>query len=269
MTILRCPLCEAPLKQQGQSLSCDSMHQFDLAKEGYINLLPVQFKKSKQPGDSQPMVQARRRFLSSGHYQFLRDAVAQKVKQLHQANSAVIDMGCGEGYYTGAIASALEQSSCVYGFDIAKPAIRYGAKRYTDCTFCVASTKRMPVTDTCASVVTSIFAPLFEQEAQRVLQEQGFYVVVSPGPDHLKQLKALIYKEIKQHQAVAAPAGFTEYEQTLIKETLNLDGEQACDLAQMTPFAWKIQPEQWDELRSQPHFEVEAQFYISVFQKIS
>ena len=58
-----CPLCHAPLSRGDNYYSCPQRHQFDLAKEGYVNLLPVQFKRSRDPGDSAEMMQARRAFL--------------------------------------------------------------------------------------------------------------------------------------------------------------------------------------------------------------
>ena len=47
-----CPLCHQPLTQANNSFVCPGRHQFDVAKEGYVNLLPVQHKRSRDPGDS-------------------------------------------------------------------------------------------------------------------------------------------------------------------------------------------------------------------------
>ncbi|MBS3796922.1 23S rRNA (guanine(745)-N(1))-methyltransferase [Pseudoalteromonas sp. BDTF-M6] len=269
MSAYRCPLCQQPLARQGNGLSCEQGHQFDYAKEGYINLLPVQYKKSKQPGDNQDMVQARRRFLSAGHYQFLRQALAERVSALHQANTAVIDMGCGEGYYTSELANQLQHKGQVYGIDIAKPAVRYAAKRYDTCEFAVASSKQIPLKAGSASVVTSVFAPIFAQESARLLAPQGHLVVASPGPRHLAELKEIIYREVREHQQVDIPTGFTRSAEQLLSHTLTLTGEQARDLALMTPFAWKFSVEQLAALEAQPEFKVQAEFYLSEFQKSS
>lgn len=43
-------------------------HRFDRARQGYLNLLPVQHKNSRDPGDNLAMVEARRDFLNAGHY---------------------------------------------------------------------------------------------------------------------------------------------------------------------------------------------------------
>ncbi|MGB0987591.1 MAG: putative RNA methyltransferase, partial [Pseudoalteromonas spongiae] len=77
-----CPMCQTPLADDTHRLICANNHSFDKAKEGYINLLPVQNKKSKDPGDNKEMVMARRAFLARGHYNFLRDAICQQIEAL-------------------------------------------------------------------------------------------------------------------------------------------------------------------------------------------
>lgn len=105
-----CPLCHAPLAQTDKSYACPQGHRFDMAKEGYVNLLPVQHKRSRDPGDSAEMMQARRAFLDAGHYQPLRDAVAAKLAALLPAGAtSVLDIGCGEGYYTAAFAQTARE----------------------------------------------------------------------------------------------------------------------------------------------------------------
>lgn len=51
-----CPLCHQPLSREKNSYICPLRHQFDMAKEGYVNLLPVQHKRSRDPGDSAEMM---------------------------------------------------------------------------------------------------------------------------------------------------------------------------------------------------------------------
>ena len=103
-----CPLCHQSLTQTQTSYVCPLRHQFDVAKEGYVNLLPVQHKRSRDPGDSADMMQARRASLDAGHYLPLREAiVAILTEQLSKNASAILDIGCGEGYYTHAFADAV------------------------------------------------------------------------------------------------------------------------------------------------------------------
>ena len=107
-----CPLCHQPLLREKNSYICPQRHQFDMAKEGYVNLLPVQHKRSRDPGDSAEMMQARRAFLDAGHYQPLRDAIVAQLREwLDEKATAVLDIGCGEGYYTHAFADAVFELS--------------------------------------------------------------------------------------------------------------------------------------------------------------
>ena len=73
----QCPLCHQPLSQNDRTFKCEKNHQFDLAKEGYVNLMPAHHKRSKDPGDNKEMMQARRRFLEGNHYDPMRQAVVE------------------------------------------------------------------------------------------------------------------------------------------------------------------------------------------------
>lgn len=130
-----CPLCHQPLTQANNSFVCPGRHQFDVAKEGYVNLLPVQHKRSRDPGDSAEMMQARRAFLDAGHYQPLRDAIVNVLKEKSNSeDAAILDIGCGEGYYTHAFADAL--AGCTtFGLDVSKVAIKAAARRYPQVIF--------------------------------------------------------------------------------------------------------------------------------------
>lgn len=142
-----CPLCHQPLAHVNNSFICPQRHQFDVAKEGYVNLLPVQHKRSRDPGDSAEMMQARRAFLDAGHYQPLRDAIVEQLSaRLDASATSILDIGCGEGYYTHAFAGALPTAT-TYGLDVAKVAIKAAARRYPQVTFCVASSHRLPFAD--------------------------------------------------------------------------------------------------------------------------
>ncbi|MGL5243402.1 MAG: 23S rRNA (guanine(745)-N(1))-methyltransferase, partial [Kluyvera ascorbata] len=189
-----CPLCHAPLTRSGNSYLCPQHHQFDRAKEGYVNLLPVQHKRSRDPGDSAEMMQARRAFLDAGHYQPLRDAVCDKLRMI--APRQVLDIGCGEGYYTHAFAAEAQET---WGLDVSKTAVRYGAKRYPQVNFCVASSQRLPFADGCMDAVIRIYAPCNPLELKRVVKPGGWVITVTPGPRHLVELKGLIYSEVQLH----------------------------------------------------------------------
>ncbi|KAF7786303.1 23S rRNA (guanine745-N1)-methyltransferase [Pseudoalteromonas rubra] len=261
----RCPICSAPLTEQDKTLRCEHNHQFDVAKEGYVNLLPVQFKKSRQPGDNLDMVQARRNFFATEHYQFLQTHLAHTIATL--ANESVIDLGCGEGFYTQAIANTLPATSQVFGVDISKPAIRYAAKRYPQVRFSVASIKDTPFVEHQADVLLSVFAPVFADEMARLLKPEGQLLVVSPGPKHLYELKTHIYDKVRLHDAPDCPKGFTEVAQEHLEQTHKVATDVIKHLIKMTPFAWKFKESHYQALDQASHHEVTFSFLITRYQK--
>ncbi|CAK8741015.1 23S rRNA (guanine(745)-N(1))-methyltransferase [Sodalis praecaptivus] len=174
MSCFQCPLCHLPLDRHDKHYRCAGQHCFDCAKEGYVNLLPVQFKRSKDPGDAPLMMAARRVFLDAGHYQPLRDSVMASIAALTpHAGLRWLDIGCGEGYYTAALADLLTRQrpeAEVYGMDIAKNAVRSAAKRYAQVRFCVASSQRLPFADASLDGVMRIYAPSNPAELRRALR---------------------------------------------------------------------------------------------------
>ena len=129
-----CPVCREPLQLQpsGKNYACLHHHSFDLAKEGYLNLLPVQDKHSKEPGDSKLMMIARRLFLEAGFYEPMAKAVAMMIDAGNTKGQGMqlLDLGCGEGYYSRKIACFCKHGEqiALQGIDIAKFAIAAAAK---------------------------------------------------------------------------------------------------------------------------------------------
>lgn len=266
-----CPLCQQPLVLNARSWRCDRQHQFDCAKEGYVNLLPVQHKGSKQPGDSVEMMQARREFLDAGHYQPLQQRVAQRLADVLPAQPlSLLDIGCGEGYYTAAIHQQLSQRAPVqtYGLDVAKVAIRYAARRYPGIDFCVASSHRLPFADASLDAVVRIYAPCKASELARVIKSGGYLLTVTPGPRHLWQFKELIYPQAKPHEESEEQLpGFSYVEQTALDYAMSLNGKEATALLQMTPFAWRARPEVWQQLANETAFHCEADFLLTLWRR--
>ncbi|MGL6118701.1 23S rRNA (guanine(745)-N(1))-methyltransferase [Plesiomonas sp.] len=292
----QCPLCHQPLAQKtvqnSQQWCCANHHQFDCAKEGYVNLMPVQHKRSKNPGDNKEMMQARRAFLDAGYYQPLRDKVASLLVETLRADNqpqddralTLLDIGCGEGYYTSAFADALSLpqagvgqaalatdaslSTRVIGLDISKVAIRYAAKRYPQCDFCVASSQRLPFNDQSLDAVVRIYAPCNAAELARTLREGGIVITVSPAPRHLYQLKEQVYGDVVLHPCADEHLdGFTLVEDLRLSYPMMLSGSAAEALLQMTPFAWRAAESVWEYLRAQDQFACETDFAVRVHRR--
>ncbi|BAE74597.1 putative methyltransferase [Sodalis glossinidius str. 'morsitans'] len=177
MSCFQCSLCHQPLSLHDACYRCVGQHSFDLAKDGYVNLLPVQFKHSKDPGDALLMMAVRCAFLDAGHYQPLRDRVIAAVAALTpEPGLRWLDIGCGEGYYIAALVDQLKHhqpQAEVYGMDIAKNAVRSAAKRYRQVRFCVASSQRLPFVDASLDGIMRIYAPSNPAELRRTLCPGG------------------------------------------------------------------------------------------------
>ncbi|TVO35295.1 23S rRNA (guanine(745)-N(1))-methyltransferase [Vibrio algivorus] len=270
----QCPLCHQTLTETPTGFKCESNHQFDRAREGYVNLMPVQHKRSKQPGDNAEMMQARRRFLASEQYHPMREAVATLCKK-HLVNTShqLLDIGCGEGYYTHYIAQQLQQQTSAatcYGLDISKVAIRYAAKRYSNNTmqFCVASSHRLPFADNSLDAILRIYAPCDHQELQRTTTNHGLVITVTPAARHLYQLRELVYQDVRLHdESPESIVGFTLLEEQKLHYEMEMTGSEADDLLQMTPFAWKASEKTKEKLKHAPQFDCEADFILRVYRK--
>lgn len=183
----RCTKCDLPLIPEGRSLVCENRHSFDLAKEGYVNLMPTGKKLAATVGDSAAMFAARRAFFEGGYYEPLRQKLVDLVTLA--SPRTVGDIGCGEGYYLGGIAAALPEAQC-FGTDIAKDGIRMAAKRYSQVSFAVADTyAQLPLAEHRADVLINVFAPRNAREFNRILDPSGKLIVVIPAPEHLADLR--------------------------------------------------------------------------------
>ena len=139
---LLCPICGETLTKQEKSYVCPNRHSFDIARQGHVNLLPVQNKRSLNPGDTAQQVAGRRAFLDGGFYGPIRDALCALAKD-HGCTGPILDVGCGEGYYSAQLAKMLETE--LLGLDISKEAVRYAAGRYKHAAWICASAARLPV----------------------------------------------------------------------------------------------------------------------------
>tara|TARA_R110002167_G_scaffold54498_1_gene155281 strand:- start:23587 stop:24411 length:825 start_codon:yes stop_codon:yes gene_type:complete len=265
-----CPLCNLPLVGQEKLYRCENNHSFDRAKENYLNLLPVQFKHSKNPGDNKAMVNARREFLQQGYYQPLVDRLValyhEKIVLEVNKTAPILDAGCGEGFYTHQHKTS---ENTVYGVDIAKEAIKKAGKKYPQCHFSVATLSKLPFADNLFSWIVSVYAPILEQEFTRVLSNGGFLLTVTPAKQHLMQLKQHIYNEAKEHDEEKLPVEhLTLVHQESISYPMHLKtGQDTLNLLSMTPFAFKAGEQVKKTLLNMEDFTCQADFLIRLYQK--
>jgi 23S rRNA (guanine745-N1)-methyltransferase len=263
--LLACPICRAPLTRASAVLVCAQRHTFDVAREGYVNLFPAHHRQSRRPGDDERMVAARRRFLDAGHFAPLRiELVATLTRACERDIGSAVDLGCGEGYFTDAVASV---ASNTYGIDVSKAAIRAAARRYPSTTFAVASSRRLPLVDGSFDAATAILAPI-DPDVLRVLANDGVVVRVSPGPDHLRALRDLTYSQARSHRrAMTQLPGVEHVSERLVRFTFDTDRNARADLMAMTPMLHRTREDQRERALAPERLTIEAGFWIDVFRK--
>ena len=310
MSLFICPLCQSTLQPADHTWRCDgslnpkqTTHPFDVARQGYVNLLPVQQKKSKAPGDSQQSIEARKRFLNAGHYQPLNDLICQKMTALLMAKKASLkqknkpinwlDIGCGEGYYTQAMAQT--GMDMLIAADISKPAVvelartskalgrlwYQGAEEAKeDGTYAAAiyplvtSAAHLPLRAHSIDGISSIFSPILPEAFNEVLSDAGYLIIAKPDIGHLATMREALFDDVREHDSEKFLQELAPYFQLLethhVSSSLNLSAEGLADLMTMTPYAYRARSDKRQallaEVAAQP-FATEAKFVIYILQK--
>lgn len=265
---LICPICREPLLQSGGSLVCSRRHTYDIARQGYVNLLPVQQKHSLVPGDTHEMLTARRAFLNREHYAQICNDVTSAIDKYSNCCGTIIDIGCGEGYYTSKFAQKYPYTA-VIGADISKTAVKMACARSIDISWITATASHLPIADSSADIITAMFSLVCEEEFARVLRHGGIVVEVTAGTNHLIELKHIIYDNVfEQHKSPKPTQGFlNEISCELRSFKLTLDNTQLVNLLEMTPHTLRIKPEKRAELEATPELELTVEYFVRILGK--
>ena len=236
---LICPICSQRLFREEKRLVCPQGHSFDIARQGYVNLLTVQQKHSLSPGDTREQVLSRRSFLEAGFYLPISQALNQAALDCC-AQGELLDVGCGEGYYSSRLSQAMGAS--LTGLDISKEAVRCAAGKYKECTWLCATAAHIPAADESAGTLTSLFAVTLPEEFHRVLRRDGLFLQVLAAEDHLLGLKSIVYDRLipKVKDSVPRLPGFALLESRPIRFSFQVEGEQLQNLFAMTPHLFRI-----------------------------
>ena len=299
-----CPYCQSPLIVGAKTWLCDgslndkeTKHPFDVARQGYVNLLPVQNKKSKEPGDSAQSIEARHRFLSQGFYQPLQQLIAKLISAESEASTQSntqtwLDVGCGEGYYTGAIAEALATTEtnnpCLIALDISKPAVATTARvakqeqqlwyqfkadqstaKNTVIYPMVASASHLPLVDSSIDGISTIFSPILPEEFARVLKSEGRLIIAKPDAGHLQSMREALFDEVRPHDSDKFLEELTPYFNQVathqVTADLRLSADALADLMTMTPYSYRARAEKREALLAstqQQDFQTQARFVV-------
>lgn len=276
---LACPIDGEKLELSGKQLVCSNRHSYDIARQGYVHLLPVQHKRSKQPGDSKAMVLARSQFLDTGIYQ----PVAEKLNDIVQAlitgdeDTCLLDAGCGEGYYSDSLLNTLSAKTgsaklSFIGLDISKDAILQASKRNKLTSWIVGTNRQPPVMQESVDIILCMFGFFSFDGFDKILKPGGKVILVDPGPDHLRELRQLIYHEVKKTGQADLPAainsGYTELASESLQFTTKLtDREQINRLLIMTPHFYRASKEGKEAASLLTELETTVHVIYRVLQK--
>lgn len=295
LDVLRCPVCRCSLVGTGKSLVCNGevkKHNYDVAREGYVNLLPPGKGKNAHTGDDAEMIRARCRFLQTGAYDRLSDEVARLIAAgTDNRDVTVVDSGCGEGYHSRRFTRSLSECHgkgvlCA-AFDASKHGAAAGAKgafreglapregagvsfgNNSAAYFFAGNIFSLPLKDGCADAVVSMFAPIAWEENRRILKSGGLLIVAASGRDHLEEMRGVIYEDvIKKSPDVTAADGFSLADRSSVRYSNTLSSpEEISDLFGMTPFCYKTPKDAADRLRRMQSLTVTVHTEFFVFKK--
>lgn len=280
---LCCPLCGAPLVQEGGCLFCGARHCYDIAAAGYVNLLPPGKKGNAHTGDDAEMLAARAQFLAGGFYDGISDAAADLCARcLPPGHSPVrfVDAGAGEGYHTCRIAMRLAADGAAVegcGIDASKKGAARGAKRArilphgVNVCFAAGNIFSLPVADASLDAIFSMFAPIPAAEASRTLAPDGTLIVVAAAPHHLWEMRELLYDEVREsEEPPRAPDGFTLLSKSEYRAKLYIPDQTTLDaLFTMTPFYYRTSARGRERLARAGAMTVSAGADLYAYRKIS
>lgn len=276
---LACPIDGKPLEHSDRQFVCENGHTYDIARQGYVNLLPVQYKRSKQPGDSKAMVIARTHFLESGIYQPIATRLNEIVltQIINDKDVCILDAGCGEGYYFNSLLNFLSDNTAssnvsLIGLDISKDAIVHATKRTKLVSWVVGTNRQPPILDESVDAVLCMFGFLSTEGFNKILKPGGLIILVDPGSEHLKELREIIYPEVNKQTTTDCSQtvidGFTpvKSERLQFKENISTN-ELVNHLLVMTPHFYRASKEGRDIACKLPELDITVDVTFNVLQK--
>lgn len=259
--MLICPVCGTELHAESRRFQCQKGHSFDIAKEGYVNLLRSG-KNGDLIGDDKLSARSRRDFLNKGYYGILR----QFLMELFQNRSGtLLDICCGEGYYTSAVGHSTLR---VFGFDISKEMVRLAAKKGNG-TYFVANMASIPVATGAFDYAMHLFAPFNEKEFCRILKPGGKLYTVIPGQMHLFGLKEALYDTpYYNDEKLPSTEALRLLSTTKISTEIILENEEDIDAVfRMTPYYFHTSQKDKDKLIGTKKLKTPIEFVIAEYEK--
>ena len=256
-----CPKCSSKLVKIEKRFVCGKNHSYDIARQGYVNLL----LNGSSHGDSKEMVIARTEFLNHGYYACLQEALCALVEEFQP--DCLVDLGCGEGYYTSKM--ALHAQNCI-GVDLSKDALKIAARSDSKSQYIVASIFHLPIEENSADCITNIFAPTPIEEVKRILKQEGIYIRVTPHIKHLYEFKQALYKDAYMNEIeIIENDSLKLFHQFKVENTITIDNNKDIQaLFMMTPYYWKSSKETSQKVNEMNSCTTTISFDIQVYKKV-
>ncbi|MGO3731757.1 MAG: methyltransferase domain-containing protein [Vagococcus sp.] len=239
--LFQCPKCHSPfIEVKGTSLVCSNHHQFDLSKKGTIH-----FPSHHMTSDyDKSMLMHRRDMILRDLYRPILDKVYESLPPL-DANSMMVDMGCGEGSFLKKLSQDYQVPGYKVGFDLSKEGIQL-ASDYADIGFWfIGDVTNMPFQANSVDVLLNIFSPSHYDEMLRVLKPDGVMVKVIPETNYLKEMRDIFYQDNKERLAYSNENVYEKFKKdvNIVKEerlTYSFPVETLYyeDILKMSPIHW-------------------------------
>ncbi|VOR10114.1 23S_rRNA m1G745 methyltransferase [Streptococcus pneumoniae] len=252
-TAFACPICQENLTLLETNFKCCNRHSFDLAKFGYVNLVP-QIKQSANYDKEN--FQNRQQILEAGFYQAILDAVSDLLAS-SKTTTTILDIGCGEGFYSRKLQESHSEKT-FYAFDISKDSVQIAAKSELNwaVNWFVGDLARLPIKDANMDILLDIFSPANYGEFRRVLSKDGILIKVIPTENHLKEIRQRVQDQLtnKEYSNQDIKEHFQEHFTILSSQTASLTktitAEQLQALLSMTPLLFHVDQSKidWSQL---------------------
>ena len=260
--MLICPVCGSALDFMNGTARCEKGHCFDIAREGYVNLLRSS-KSGDLIGDDKASARCRRDFLNKGYYAVLRDTLCEIFRD---REGSLLDICCGEGYYTSALAKipALQ----VYGFDISREMVRLAAKR-GGCKFFVANLASIPIAEESMDYATHLFAPFQEAAFCRILKPGGRLITVIPGKYHLFGLKQALYDTPYENDEQLPETSRLKLKRVVkVADTITLSSQEDIQAVfRMTPYYFHTSAADKEKILPLTKLTTPVEFVLAEYEK--
>lgn len=252
-----CPVCKKELIKEKNTYKCINNHSFDIAKQGYLNL---NLHNSQNTGDNKLMINARNSFLEKGYYDFLR----QEINKLIKENDSLIDLACGEGYYT-----SFFKCKEKIGIDLSKTGLKIASKKDKSTLYLLNSIFHNPIEDKCADKIITIFAPIAKEEILRLLKDDGKFILVKPDENHLYELKQVLYDNPYKNEVEDIDIEGLKIEKEIkVNSLITINKEDLNNLFMMTPYYNTSSKKDKDKLNNIDSLDLSLSFIIDIYSKV-